>query len=126
MAGIESEIFAVGRSGIQLPDMVKGAYEGRRAGSRCFPDACLIDVDGVLDLFMAHDSLYGKILMERLQRKILIMLVFLFVHDGSSEDILSVPSLFQEFQSNETLDEFLLFVKELEKRGIHERRLSCS
>ena len=106
--------------------MIEGADERGRAGSRRLSDAGLIHIDGVLDLLMADDSLHRQILVEFLQGQAFVMLVFLFVHHRRSEDILPVPSLFQEFQPDEALDEFLLFIQKFEQGRIHQRRFSGS
>ncbi len=114
IARVESKIFAIRRSRIQLPDMIKGADKGSRAGSRRFADARLIYVDGIPDLFIADDGFHGQVLVKFLHRQILVMLIFVFVHNRCSKDVLPIPSFFQKFQSDEALDEFLLFIQKLE------------
>ena len=75
--------------------MIECADEGGGTGSRRLSNACLVHIDGILDLFMADDGFHRQVLMKLLHRQILVMLVFVLVHHGCSEDISPIPSFFQ-------------------------------
>lgn len=108
---IETKIFTFRRPCIELSDVIERSDKGRWAGSRCLTDTRLIDIDSVLNLFVTQDSIDGQVFVEFLHREILIMFVFILMHDRRSENIGPIPSFFQEFQPDETLDEFLFFIQ---------------
>lgn len=118
--GGESEIFAVRRSREQRPDMIEGSDEGGWTGSRSFSYARLIYIDHILDLFMTLNGIHCQILIEFLQCDILETVIFLFLHDGCSQNILSSPSFLEQLQPDVALYEFFFFLQKSEEGGVHQ------
>lgn len=122
----KAQILRFGRSCIEQPDFVKDTHKSCRAASRSFPNARLVYIDCVFDLFVSGDFFYSDILVKFLQCEIFKMGIFLSSHHGSSQDFLPAQTLFQKLKSDITLHEFLLIIEESIQCRVHQGRFPGS
>ena len=122
----KAQILRFGRSCIEQSDFVKDAHKSCRAASRSFPNARLVYIDCIFDLFVSGDFFNSDILVKFLQCEVFKMCIFFSSHHGSSQDFFPAQTLFQKLKSDITLNEFLLIIEESIQCRVHQGRFPGS